>query len=233
MDNHKFLVVSPTYNDSENIKKFINQLLDSNFHVLIIDDDSPDGTSDLIKEHQQYENSLFLIERSGKLGYGSAIIAGFNYGVKNNYEYIVQMDADLSHQIQDLHNMINNIDGYDVIVGSRYIKDGGSRGWGVHRRLLSKYANKLAGFVTKSEINDMTTGFRIYNSASLKKISYESSEYNGYSFLVDLLNKCVQKELHIKEVPITFLERELGKSKMNFSIVLEGVRTLAKIYFTK
>ena len=233
MTNHKILVISPTYNESENIDKFISEILDLKLEILIIDDNSPDGTSQLIKTNKNFGNNLHLISRKEKLGYGTAVIEGFNFGIRNKYEYIIQMDADLSHRSIDLTNMIKFIDNFDVIIGSRYIPGGGSEGWGIHRKLLSKYANKLAKFVTKSGINDMTTGFRIYKRSALESIDFKESKLNGYSFLVDILDKCVKAKLSIKEEPILFVDRELGKSKMNIRIIIEGVKTLFKLYFQK
>ena len=233
MTNHKILVISPTYNESENIDKFISEILDLKLEILIIDDNSPDGTSQLIKTNKNFGNNLYLISRKEKLGYGTAVIEGFNFGIHKKYEYIIQMDADLSHRSIDLTNMIKFIDNFDVIIGSRYIPGGGSEGWGIHRKLLSKYANKLAKFVTKSGINDMTTGFRIYKRSALESIDFKESKLNGYSFLVDILDKCVKAKLSIKEAPILFVDRELGKSKMNIKIIIEGVKTLFKLYFQK
>ena len=233
MTNHKILVISPTFNESENIDKFISEILDLKLEILIIDDNSPDGTSQLIKTNKNFGNNLHLISRKEKLGYGTAVIEGFNFGIRNKYEYIIQMDADLSHRSVDLTNMIKFIDNFDVIIGSRYIPGGGSEGWGIHRKLLSKYANKLAKFVTKSGINDMTTGFRIYKRSALESIDFKESKLNGYSFLVDILDKCVKAKLSIKEAPILFVDRELGKSKMNIKIIIEGVKTLFKLYFQK
>ena len=230
MKKHNILVISPTYNERENIDKFSNNILDLNFKVLIIDDNSPDGTANVISKKEGFQKNIFLISRKEKLGYGSAVIEGFNFGIDNNFDFIVQMDADLSHRKNDLIDMMKYIDKYDVIVGSRYIPGGGSKGWGIHRKLLSKYANKLAKFVTKSGINDMTTGFRIYKKTALERIEYKNSESNGYSFLVDILNKCSKANLKIKEVPILFVDRELGKSKMDLKIILEGIRTLFKLY---
>jgi len=233
MNTHNILVISPTYNESENIDKFTTDLLELDFKVLIIDDNSPDGTAEIIKRNESYKKELFLISRKGKLGYGTAVIEGFNYGINNNFDFVVQMDADLSHRKEDLLNMIKFSNDYDIIVGSRYVPGGGSEGWGIHRKLLSKYANKLAKFVTKSGINDMTTGFRVYKISALESIDYKNSKSNGYSFLVDTLNKCVKANLNIKEVPILFVDRELGKSKMDLKIILEGVKTLIKLYFQK
>ena len=131
MKKHNILVISPTYNERENIDKFSNNILDLNFKVLIIDDNSPDGTANVISKKEGFQKNIFLISRKEKLGYGSAVIEGFNFGIDNNFDFIVQMDADLSHRKKDLIDMMKYIDKYDVIVGSRYIPGGGSKGWGL------------------------------------------------------------------------------------------------------
>ena len=231
MNNNKVLVISPTYNESENMNSFINGVIETGCDLLIVDDNSPDNTSKIVTSSKYFEKKLFLILREKKLGYGTAYIEGFNWGLNKKYDYFVQMDADFSHRMEDLKKLLLIKNDFDILIGSRYVKDGGSAGWGIHRKILSKYANKLAKFSTKSNINDMTTGFRLYKRNSLLEIDYQSSNYNGYSFLVDLLSKSIKAGLRIQEVPILFVERENGKSKMNFPIILEGVKTLIKLYF--
>ena len=233
MNKENILVVSASYNEAENIKQFVNDLTKQNYHILIVDDNSPDGTGDFILNSEHYQRNLFLLSRENKQGYGTAYIEGFKWGLEKDYEYIVSMDTDLSHRVIDLNTMIDEIENFDLIIGSRYTKNGGTEGWGLHRKILSKYANKLAMFATKSKIKDMTTGFRAYKRESLEKIDFEDSQYNGYSFLVDLLDKCVKANLSIKEVPILFIDRVHGKSKMDFKVILEGMKTLLKLYFRK
>ena len=233
MNKENILVVSASYNEAENIKQFVNDLTKQNYHILIVDDNSPDGTGNLILNSEHYLRNLFLLSRESKQGYGTAYIQGFKWGLEKDYEYIVSMDTDLSHRVTDLDKMVDEIGNFDLIIGSRYTKNGGTEGWGLHRKILSKYANKLAMFVTKSKIKDMTTGFRVYKRESLEKIDFENSQYNGYSFLVDLLNKCVKENLNIKEVPILFIDRIHGKSKMDLKVILEGMKTLIKLYFRK
>ena len=231
MNNNKVLVISPTYNEAENMSSFIKGVIETGCDLLIVDDNSPDGTSKIVTSSNYFEKSLFLILREKKLGYGTAYIEAFNWGLNKDYDYFVQMDADFSHRMEDLKKMLLIKKDFDLLIGSRYVEGGGSSGWGYHRKVLSKYANKLAKFSTKSNINDMTTGFRLYKRNSLIEIDYQSSDYNGYSFLVDLLSKSIKADLKIHEVPILFVERESGKSKMNFPIILEGVKTLIKLYF--
>lgn len=227
------LVITATYNEADNIEKFINEVMSSNCHLLIIDDNSPDNTADYVKNSKYFNISLFLISRESKQGYGTAFIEGFNWGLSKNYDYLISMDGDFSHSIKDLKRLLLNKDNFDLVVGSRYTKGGATLGWSLHRKILSKYANKMAKFVTRSEIDDMTTGFRIYKNKSLQKIDFQDSKYNGYSFLVDLLYKCEKADLLISEQPITFIERELGKSKMDSKVIFEGIKTLIKLYFDK
>jgi len=227
------LVITATYNEAENIEKFINQIIEAKFDLLIVDDSSPDGTANYVKNSKYFNSHLFLISRQNKEGYGTAFIEGFKWGLSKDYDYLISIDGDFSHRIEDLINLYNTKKDFDLIIGSRYTNGGNTLGWSLHRKLLSKYANKMAKFVTKSKINDMTTGFRIYKSDSLRRVDFQNSKYNGYSFLVDLLNKCVKSEMSIKELPITFVEREFGKSKMDFHVIFEGVRTLLKLYLNK
>ena len=163
INEKKFLVITPTYNEKENIKEFIQSILTTDLPVLFIDDNSPDGTSDLIKEYQARESNIFLVERSEKLGLGSAYRMGFEWAINNNFENIIEMDADFSHSFDDLKNLINNYSDVSALIGSRYIDGGQTIGWEKSRLLLSIYANKFAKFMSRSSINDMTSGFRIIN----------------------------------------------------------------------
>tara|TARA_Y100000748_G_scaffold280524_1_gene259509 strand:+ start:543 stop:1244 length:702 start_codon:yes stop_codon:yes gene_type:complete len=233
MIKHNSLVITATYNEAENIEKFINQIIEAKFDLLIVDDSSPDGTANYVKNSEYFNSRLFLISRQSKEGYGTAFIEGFIWGLSRDYDYLISIDGDFSHRIEDLINLYSKKENFDLIIGSRYTNGGKTLGWSLHRKLLSKYANKMAKFVTKSKINDMTTGFRIYKSNSLRKVDFQNSKYNGYSFLVDLLNKCVKSKISIKELPITFVEREFGKSKMDIRVIIEGMRTLFKLYLNK
>ena len=228
-----FLVIIPTFNESENINKIINELDEHGFHIIIIDDNSPDDTFNIVKNHKKFGQNLFGILRTSNRGYGVSVIEGFKYSIEHNYEYIVQMDSDFSHRVEDLLPMCNLAEEYDLIIGSRYVNGGKIMGWGLFRRALSKYANKFAKKVTKSNVNDLTTGFRIYSKNLIQVINFQNIESNGYSFLVEIIAKIPDEKFKITEYPITFNDREFGKSKMSFKIIFESFINLLKIYFGK
>ncbi len=238
INEKKFLVITPTYNEKENIKEFIHSILTTDLPVLFIDDNSPDATSDLIKEYQARESKIFLIERPEKLGLGSAYRMGFEWAINNNFENIIEMDADFSHSFDDLKNMINNYSDVSALIGSRYIDGGQTIGWEKSRLLLSTYANKFAKFMSRSSINDMTSGFRIINCKTLIDIEYETSKSNGYAFQIEILARILNIGSSVKEIPITFHERRRGKSKLERKIIYEalflvfslGFKSLFKIF---
>lgn len=228
-----FLVVIPTYNESENIESLIDNLDQYNFHILIVDDNSPDKTFDIVINHEKFGNNLFGLLRTSNKGYGRSVIDGFAYALKNNYHYIVQMDSDFSHRIEDLISMCDLAIQNDLVIGSRYVQGGRVVGWSLNRRLLSKYANIFARFVIRSDIKDLTTGFRIYTNKLINNIDFMNITSNGYSFLVEIISKIPSKDYRIVEFPIVFVNRERGKSKMNHKIIFESFINLLKIFFKK
>lgn len=230
---NNYLIVIPTYNESGNIKKLVNKLVQYDFHVLVVDDNSPDNTFEIVKNHKSYGENLFGILRTKNKGYGKSVVEGFNYGVEKNYEYIIQMDSDFSHRIEDLLDMCELSKNYDLVVGSRYVNGGKIIGWPFHRKLLSKYANLFAKSITKSNINDLTTGFRVYSKNLVRSIDFQNIESNGYSFLVEIIHRINKDNFKITEYPITFIDREIGKSKMSLKIIFESITNLLKIYFSK
>ena len=220
--SNSHLVVIPTYNEIDNIKDFINQIIKINVDILIVDDNSPDGTGDLVQKLSENSSQVNLLKRSGKLGLGSAYRDGFKWGLNEGYKYLIEMDADFSHSFSDLNNILQNSKNFDVVIGSRYIPGGGSNGWDFKRKLLSSYANKLSKVLLRSKINDMTSGFRSYSSEALNEINYFSTKSDGYSFQIEMTIRSIEKKLSIKEVPIIFTERSLGNSKMSKKIVFEA-----------
>ena len=220
----KTLIISPTYNEKRNIQQLVDLVLGENpeFHLLIVDDNSPDGTGDLVQKLSENLSQVNLLKRSGKLGLGSAYRDGFKWGLNEGYEYLIEMDADFSHSFSDLNNILQNSKNFDVVIGSRYIPGGGSNGWDFKRKLLSSYANKLSKVLLRSKINDMTSGFRSYSSEALNEINYFSTKSDGYSFQIEMTIRSIEKKLSIKEVPIIFTERSLGNSKMSKKIVYEA-----------
>lgn len=220
--SNSHLVVIPTYNEIDNIEDFVNQIIKINVDILIVDDNSPDGTGDLVQKLSENLSQVNLLKRSGKLGLGSAYRDGFKWGLNEGYKYLVEMDADFSHSFSDLNNILQNSKNFDVVIGSRYIPGGGSNGWDFKRKLLSSYANKLSKVLLRSKINDMTSGFRSYSSEALNEINYFSTKSDGYSFQIEMTIRSIEKKLSIKEVPIIFTERSLGNSKMSKKIVYEA-----------
>lgn len=220
--SNSHLVVIPTYNEIDNIKDFVNQIIKINVDILIVDDNSPDGTGDLVQKLSENLSQVNLLKRSGKLGLGSAYRDGFKWGLNEGYKYLIEMDADFSHSFSDLNNILQNSKNFDVVIGSRYIPGGGSNGWDFKRKLLSSYANKLSKVLLRSKINDMTSGFRSYSSEALNEINYFSTKSDGYSFQIEMTIRSIEKKLSIKEVPIIFTERSLGNSKMSKKIVFEA-----------
>jgi len=220
--SNSHLVVIPTYNEIDNIEDFVNQIIKINVDILIVDDNSPDGTGELVQKLSENLSQVNLLKRSGKLGLGSAYRDGFKWGLNEGYKYLIEMDADFSHSFSDLNNILQNSNNFDVVIGSRYIPGGGSNGWDFKRKLLSSYANKLSKVLLRSKINDMTSGFRSYSSEALNEINYFSTKSDGYSFQIEMTIRSIEKKLSIKEVPIIFTERSLGNSKMSKKIVYEA-----------
>ena len=225
-DSH--LVIIPTYNEIDNIEEFIFQISKFDVSVLIVDDNSPDGTGKVVEDITKINKKINLMKRNEKLGLGSAYRDGFKWGLDKGYSYLLEMDADFSHRFEDLVKILEASSSADMIIGSRYIEEGGSIGWDTRRKMLSSFANKLSKFLLKTKINDMTSGFRCYSNKALLEISYATTKSDGYAFQVEMSARAVQKQLSIKEVPIIFNERRLGNSKMSKKIVYEAFLYLVK-----
>lgn len=233
MKNSQLLVVTPTYNEAENIEYFMQNVKSLGLDLLIVDDNSPDGTSNLVRKFADKSNGLFLITRGGKLGLGSAYREGFNWALNKNYNSIIEMDADFSHTFEDLQNLIKQTKNTDLVIGSRYIDGGSTLGWDFKRKLLSKTANVVTKYLVGSSVNDLTSGFRIYSHVALKKIDFNNIKSDGYSFQIEMTCEAMKNNLRIKEYPITFSERRLGKSKMDIWIILEALRTIFSLFFKR
>lgn len=223
----KSLIIIATYNEAENIESIIKKILEQNNYtnILIVDDNSPDGTGNIVEELSRKNNRIFLIRRKGKSGYGTAFIAGFDYAIENNYAIIISMDADFSHNPEDINKFLEKIDNYDLVIGSRYI--GGIRivNWPLRRLILSTFANKYVRLITGLPFYDCTSGFRCYKIDTIKKIDYKTVKSNGYSFLVELLYRIYKAKGKITEIPIIFTERIGGKSKMSNKVIFEAFFT--------
>ena len=228
------LVIIPTYNEKDNIHRIIDAVfaLQQNFHVLIVDDGSPDGTGNIVKELQtKYAGQLFLEERSGKLGLGTAYIHGFKWALARNYEYITEMDADFSHNPADLVRLHHACaaEGADVSVGSRYVKGGNTENWPWDRAVLSYGASIYVRLITWIPVKDATAGFVCYKRRVLEKIQLDKIQFVGYAFQIEMKFTAWKLGFKIKEVPITFIDRKEGYSKMSKGIVKEGILGVLKI----
>ncbi len=233
----KKLVIIPTYNEIENISAMINKVfsLEGDFHLLIIDDGSPDGTAQVVKERMvEFRDKLFILERSGKLGLGSAYLAGFKWGLQQKYDYIFEMDCDFSHNPDDLIRLYNSaISGNDVVVGSRYVKGVNVVNWPMSRLLLSYFASKYVKIVTRMKVKDATAGFVCYSREVLKTIDLDAVQMNGYGFQIEMKYTAMRLGFKIGEVSITFTERQEGASKMSGGIIKEAVFGVMKLPLRK
>lgn len=235
------VVIIPTYNEKENIEKIIRKVfsMDQGFHILIIDDGSPDGTANIVKDLQkEFSGSLHIIERTGKLGLGTAYITGFKWCIENDYQYIFEMDADFSHNPEDLKHLYEacSLGGADVSVGSRYIRRGKVKNWPLGRILLSYFASVYVRFITWMPVADTTAGFVCYTNKVLKELDFDKIEFIGYAFQIEMKFAAWKMGFKVKEVPITFTDREFGVSKMSGGIFKEafwGVLKMQINSFTK
>ncbi|MCK4716228.1 MAG: polyprenol monophosphomannose synthase [Candidatus Marinimicrobia bacterium] len=226
------VVIVPTYNEIDNITTVINKLtaLNLDLHILVIDDNSPDGTGDVVKELQKKNERIFIIERSGKLGLGTAYIRGFHWALKRGYKYILEMDADLSHNPNDVPRLIKVCKkGADLSIGSRYSEGVNVVNWPIKRLLLSYGANKYTRFVTRMPVKDATAGFKCFHRDVLEAIDLSKVKSSGYSFQIEMNFRAWKKGFNIIEVPIIFIERSEGHSKMSKSIVYEAVFMVWKL----
>ena len=228
------IVIIPTYNEKENIANILDAIfcLQQNYHVLVIDDGSPDGTAKIVKELQHlYPNQLFLEERKGKLGLGTAYIHGFRWSINKGYRFIFEMDADFSHKPADLENLYNacKYNGGDVAVGSRYVPGGKIENWPWDRRFYSKGGALYTKMITWMPVNDPTAGFVCYKKEVLETINLDEIKFVGYAFQIEMKFAAWKLGFRIIEVPITFVDRRLGSSKMNKGILKEGVLGVLKI----
>ena len=221
----KTLVISPTYNERKNIKLLVDMVLGNypDFDLLIIDDNSPDGTSEKVKDLQSKYENLYLEIRGKKSGLGTAYIYGFKWALDHKYDRIVQMDADLSHNPKDLPMLVKNLDEYDLVIGSRYIKGISVVNWPLRRLMLSYGANTYSRIITGMPIMDGTGGFKAWKSEVLSDIDLDSVRSQGYSFQIEMNFRAWIKDYKIKEVPIIFSDRTIGQSKMSKKIVYEAV----------
>jgi dolichol-phosphate mannosyltransferase len=222
------LVIVPTYNEIENVTEIIDAICaqGNHFEVLIVDDNSPDGTANVVEKIQQKNNKVHLLKRAGKLGLGTAYIAGFKYGLVHNFDFIFEMDADFSHNPTDLPRLLNACvtEGADFAVGSRYVKGGGISNWSKYRLVLSYGASMYVRAITWMPIKDPTAGFICYKADVLRHISLDEVKFTGYAFQIEMKYAAHLKGYKWKEVPIVFSDRIKGESKMSANIVSEALK---------
>ena len=219
------LVISPTYNECKNVQSLIELILGKHpeFHLLIVDDSSPDGTANKVKELQADYSNLYLEERPTKDGLGTAYIYGFKWAIEREYDRIVQMDADLSHDPNDVPHLVNLLDEHDLIIGSRYVEGVSVVNWPIRRLMLSYGANLYSRVITGMPIKDSTGGFKAWRREVLEELDLNAVRSQGYSFQIEMNFRTWCKGFRIKEVPIIFVDRTIGESKMSKNIVYEAI----------
>ena len=224
----KKIVLIPTYNEKENVSAILHAvlILSSDYHVLIIDDNSPDGTADIVESLMgKFIDRLFILKRPGKQGLGTAYIQGFKWALEKNYDFIFEMDADFSHNPNDLDRLLNacSENGADVTIGSRYVKGGETENWPLDRRLYSIGGSAYTRLITGMPIKDPTAGFICYKNKVLNNINLDSIQFIGYAFQIEMKFAAWKLGYKIKELPITFIDRKIGKSKMTKGIIKEAM----------
>lgn len=231
----KVLVIMPTYNESGNIVKSVQKLFSHNptVDLLIVDDDSPDGTGQLADQLAKEDPRVSVLHRREKNGLGAAYLEGFEIGISRGYDFLVEMDADGSHRAEDLPKLLDKCQVSDLVIGSRYVPGGVTINWPLHRKLLSRGGNLYARIMLGSKLNDMTAGFRAFRSSFLKQLDLTDINAKGYSFQIEMAYRTVLSGGRVTEVPITFVEREIGNSKMSKSIVSEALLLITKFGFRR
>ena len=240
MHNPKALIIIPTFNEVESVPILIREIQSilSDTDILVVDDGSVDGTSAAVEFIGQKSRTgqINLLQRTEKLGLGSAYIDGFRWGFNKKYEFLIEMDADGSHRPIDLVQLLDEIKKNpetDLVIGSRWIRGGSVHDWPKYREYLSRVANKYAAFVLRLNVNDMTSGFRVYRSTALRELDLTSVQSQGYCFQIEMTKKILAKNGSISELPISFVERKYGVSKMSLRIVLEAIVRVTVWGFTK
>lgn len=229
--SEKTLIITPTYNELDNISKLIPDLLDNyeNLDVLVIDDNSPDGTGNHVEELTKTNPRIKLIKREKKLGLGTAYLAGFKYALQHSYDYIFEMDSDHSHDPREIKNFLEAVKVYDLVLGSRYVRGVNVINWPMRRLLLSYFANKYTRFITGLPVQDATGGFKCFRRKVLESINLDKIKSNGYAFQIEMTFKAWKKGFKVGEIPIIFVDRVKGTSKMSKKIVREAVFMVWKL----
>jgi dolichol-phosphate mannosyltransferase len=227
----KILVIIPTYNELDNLPKLLPEVLSKNndIHILIVDDNSPDGTASFVESEKQKNERLHLIKRLSKQGLGTAYIAGFKFAIQNEFDLIFEMDADFSHDPKEIPRFLEEINDVDLVIGSRYKNGVNVINWPMRRLLLSWFANLYTRFITGMPVHDATGGFKCFKREVLEAINLDHVKSNGYAFQIEMNYKAWKKDFKIKEIPIIFVDRMKGQSKMSKKIVREAVLMVWKL----
>lgn len=228
------LIVIPTYNESENIEKLIDRILFQgikHLDILIVDDNSPDGTASIVEGIAKHEPNVYLLNRSQKQGLGTAYVTGFKYAIQHGYDYIFEMDADFSHDPDEIPNFLKKMEKFDLVIGSRYIVGVNVINWPLSRLILSLGANKYTEIITGLPIKDCTGGYKCFRREVLEKINLDQIRSDGYSFQIEMNFKAWKLGFKIHEIPIVFTDRIAGTSKMNKKIIREAIFMVWKLKF--
>jgi len=231
MADKKSLIIIPTYNELENIKRLIPDILDryENTDILIVDDNSPDGTGSYVSSLASSDKRIRIIQREKKLGLGTAYITGFKYAIQNKYDFIFEMDADYSHDPGEIENFLKAIEHNDLVLGSRYLTGVNVINWPMRRLILSYFANFYTHFITRLPIHDSTGGYKCFRREVLEAINLDKIKSNGYAFQIEMTYKAWKKGFRIKEISIIFVDRVKGNSKMSRKIVREAILMVWKL----
>jgi dolichol-phosphate mannosyltransferase len=227
----KTLIIIPTYNELENLPKLLPEVLSKNddINILIVDDNSPDGTAAFVENEMKNNNRIHLIRRPSKQGLGTAYIAGFKYAIQKNFDLVFEMDADFSHDPKEIPRFLDEIQNSDLVIGSRYINGVNVINWPLRRLLLSSFANLYTRVITGMPVHDATGGFKCFRRKVLESINLDKVKSNGYAFQIEMNFKTWKKGFRVKEIPIIFVDRVKGNSKMSKKIVREAVTMVWKL----
>ncbi len=231
----KTLIIIPTYNELENLRPLLDEIFTNvpNSDILVVDDNSPDGTGALADQISEEDTRVHVMHRTGKLGLGTAYIAGFKYAIAQNYDSAFEMDADFSHDPRYLPDFLKAIESADLVIGSRYVKGGGTPNWSFLRRFISGGGNIYTRIVLGLPIHDCTAGYRCYRRNVLETIDLDTIQSQGYAFQVELVHRVLTQGFKIVEIPIIFMDRRVGKSKMSRKIFIEGFLSVLRMRFGK
>jgi len=233
VDASKALIIIPTYNEKENVPRLVQEIAryQKDVHILFVDDNSPDGTGQIVKGLQENNPHIHLLERPGKMGLGSAYLAGFKYALARGYEFIFEMDADFSHDPKEIPKFLEAIENYDLVLGSRYIKGVNVVNWPLRRLLLSYFANVYTRVITGMPVQDATGGFKCFRREVLEALDFSQVGSNGYAFQIEMSYRAWKKGFRIREIPIIFIDRVYGVSKLSKKIMWEAVFMIWKLRF--